>query len=234
MNAKPRYQQIKDHILTRIDDGALGVDDQAPSEAQIVKAFGVSRMTANRALNELASDGVLVRIAGAGTFVADRRTHGEMLALRDIAEELADQGYVHSMEVLSHGPFAASRAAAAAFEIKPGARLIRARVKHCRDGEPVLLEDRLVNAALIPEYASVDLTAKTSYAYLTRLAPLQEVEHVVRAIAAPAKIAKHLSLSAGEPCLLVRRRTWSRGAVASLADLYHAGERFEISGRFKP
>jgi GntR family histidine utilization transcriptional repressor len=208
------------------------VNARAPSEAEIVERLGVSRMTANRALNELAKDGLLVRIAGSGTFVADRRARGELLALKDIAVELADRGHAHSVRVLAHEAVRASRAAAALFESKAGAKLIHAKVVHSRDGEPVLLEDRLVNTAVAPGFADVDLNVTTSFAYLTHAAVLQKVEHVVRAAAAPANVARALATRAGAACLVVRRRTWSKGLVASVATLTYAGDRYEISGEF--
>ena len=46
--------------------------------------------------------------------------------------------------------------------------------------------------------------------------------------------ANNLQVAAGAPCLLVSRRTWSGGRVASMAKLYHPGDRFRLGGRFNP
>lgn len=228
----PLYQKVKRHIARRIESGALAINARAPSEAEIVETFGVSRMTANRALNELAKEGLLVRIAGSGTFVADRRARGALMELRDIAVELAERGHVHSVDVLAHDKVAASREAAADFSLHPGAPLAHALLVHRRDGEPVLLENRLVNLAIAPGYLDIDLTKTSSYAHLTAVAVLQEYEHVIRAVAASPDIAGRLEIKPGAPCLLVRRRTWSKGRVASTATLTYAGDRYEMSGRF--
>lgn len=232
MTARPLYRMVKDHIRGQIEAGNLAVNDRAPSEAQIVEMLGVSRMTANRALNELAKEGLLVRIAGSGTFVADRRARGDMLALRDIAVELAESGHAHEMEALAQEAVRASREAAKDFGVRPGARLIRALVLHKRDGAPVLLEDRLVNAAIAPDYGEIDLARQTSHQHLMQAAAPQKVEHRVRAVAATADIARRLKVRPGAPCLVVRRRTWAGGAVASIATLTYAGDRYEISGVF--
>lgn len=227
----PLYQKVKRHIARRIESGALAINARAPSEAEIVETFGVSRMTANRALNELAKEGLLIRIAGSGTFVADRRARGALMELRDIAVELAERGHVHSVDVLAHEQVAASREAAADFDLKPGAPLAHALLVHHRDGEPVLLEDRLVNLAAAPDYLNIDLATTSSYAYLTAVAVLQKYEHVIRAAAAPSDVARRLAIGVGSPCLVVRRRTWSKGRVASTATLTYAGDRYEMSGQ---
>jgi len=230
VSAQPLYRQVKQHILERIENGGLPINARAPSEAEIVEAFGVSRMTANRALNELAKEGLLVRIAGSGTFVADRRARGELVALRDIAVELAERGHAHAVDVLAHEKVVASREMAAAFETRAGAPLVHALLLHRRDGEPVLLEDRLVSAGLAPGYLDIDLTRVSSYAYLMEVAVLQKVEHTIRAEPASADAARRLKTAKGAPCLVVRRRTWSRGEVASVATLTYAGDRYEMSG----
>jgi GntR family histidine utilization transcriptional repressor len=43
-----------------------------------------------------------------------------------------------------------------------------------------------------------------------------------------------LKLEAGDACLLIMRRTWSFGRIATVADLYHPGSRYELSGAFQP
>ena len=84
----PRYAAIKRFIHDAIEGGALKAGDRVPSEAELVTRFGVSRMTANRALRELQSAGVLVRRAGSGSFVAEAKPIGHMIEIRNIADEV--------------------------------------------------------------------------------------------------------------------------------------------------
>ena len=95
------------------------------------------------------------------------------------------------------------------------------------------MEERWVDLAVAPAYEEADLTAETSYQVLMRLAPLQKAEHVVRAVAADTTLAAQLALVAGAPILLVHRRTWARERLCSVADLWHAGERYELVGRLR-
>ena len=79
-----------------------------------------------------------------------------------------------------------------------------------------------------------DRAKNTPYEYLIKMAPLQKVEHVVRAIMATSAISSILDMADNEACLLIERRTWTKERVASTAKLYHPGSRYELSGLFKP
>jgi GntR family histidine utilization transcriptional repressor len=226
----PLYQQVKQHVLDLIASGALKSGERAPSEPELVRALGVARMTANRALNELRDEGVITRRAGSGSYVAPPRAAGALLALRDIAQELAGSAAPHVMEVISHGAITASPRAAALFAADPGLQLIRVVIRHSRGQEPLLIEDRLIDPAVAPGAAEADFSRVTTYAFLTRAAPLQDIEHTVRAINAGPVLARQLAVAPGAACLEIRRRTWSAGRVASAARLTYAGERYELTG----
>jgi len=226
----PLYQQVKQHVLDLIASGALKPGERAPSEPELVRALGVARMTANRALNELRDEGVITRRAGSGSYVAPPRAAGALLALRDIAQELAGGDAPHRMEVLQHTSMTASVRATALFAAEPGMALVRVVIRHLRGEEPLLIEDRLIDPALAKGAAEADFARTTTYAFLTRAAPLQDIEHTVRAINAGPVLARQLSLPPGAACLEIRRRTWSAGRVASAARLTYAGERYELTG----
>src|SRR5271167_1704646 len=98
---QPLYLQVKRHILDNIGSGKWGTSSRVPSENDIVKSFGVSRMTANRALRELRDEGVLVRIAGVGSFVADRHARAHPLEIRSIADEIRARGHVHRSQIVT-------------------------------------------------------------------------------------------------------------------------------------
>jgi GntR family transcriptional regulator, histidine utilization repressor len=231
---QPLYLKVKCHILENIGSGKWAVSSRVPSENDIVKKFNVSRMTANRALKELSDEGVLVRIAGVGSFVADRHARSHPLEIRGIDDEIRKRGHVHRAEIVSLERVRAAADLAEEFGVGPRGELFRSLVVHFENDRPVQLEDRHVSPTLAPGYLDVDFSRTTPYEYLMRVAPLQEAEHVMRAVMPGEKTRKLLAMKRNEPCLLVTRRTWSRGAIASLAHLHHPGSRYEMSGRFRP
>ena len=230
----PLYEQLKEHVLQHIRAGTWRAGERVPSEHELVREFKVSRMTANRALRELTRSGVLARIAGVGTFVGDFKAAAHPLQIRNIAEEIRERGHRHralpvTLERLL--PPAAVRArlgfTAASDEV------FHSLIVHYEDDAVLQVEDRYVNPALAPDYLAADFAVTTPYEYLMEVAPLQRVEHVVRAVMPDARMRALLRLRVNEPALLVERVTWSRQARASFALLYHPGSRFELRGVFE-
>lgn len=74
-----------------------------PSENQLVNELGMSRMTINRALRELTSEGYLERTSGVGTFIAERKPHSNLLQIANIADEIISRGHRYHCEVLELG-----------------------------------------------------------------------------------------------------------------------------------
>ncbi len=232
--ATPLYQKVKDHILTGIAAGDFAVGERVPSENELVETLRISRMTANRALKELTGEGFLNRVAGVGTFVADRRAKGHPLSIRNIAEDIRSDGHRYSAEVITLQEEGAEAGIALSFGLKNADSLFHSVIVHLRDDTPHQYEDRFVNPAVAPDYLSQDFSQQTPYEYLTKIAPLQEAEHAVRAMMPPLSVRSRLNMAFDEPSLVIRRRTWTRGVVATVAHLYHPGSRFELFGSFKP
>ena len=232
--SQPLYLQVKRHILSNIGSGKWTAACRVPSENEIVKSFGVSRMTANRALRELQDEGVLVRVAGVGTFVAEARPQTHPLEVRNIADEIRERGGTHRAETISLEKLRATDSLAEDFGIAPKSELYCSVIVHHENERPIQLEERCVLPKIAPDYLKMDFSKMTPNEYLTTAAPLHEAQHVLRAVMPDDRIRKLLGMKRGEPCLLVMRRTWSGGAIASVARLYHPGSRYEMSGRFRP
>jgi DNA-binding LacI/PurR family transcriptional regulator len=69
----PKYQQLYNALHDDIASGRLRSGDRLPSEAQLVRAFGTSRITVGRALRDLQREGLVDRRPGSGTYVRARR-----------------------------------------------------------------------------------------------------------------------------------------------------------------
>jgi GntR family histidine utilization transcriptional repressor len=230
----PLYERIKNLILTQIASGGWAAAQRIPSENELVRQVGASRMTVNRALRELTDAGYLVRVQGVGTFVADRRAQGHPLAIRNIADEILARGHLHTAQVMSLERCTATAQLAGLFNLRAGHQLFHSRMVHKENGLPIQLEDRYVNPAVAPGYLEQDFTVTTPNAYLMQVAPVQTVEHIVQAARTDTATAQLLQMDASEPCLVLHRRTWTQGTVATAVTLSHPASRFELQGQFNP
>ena len=230
----PRYRQLKEMIIQRISTGELSRGDRVPSENELARSMGVSRMTANRALRELTDEGYVERIAGRGTFVADFRARSDVLAVHNIADEIRRRGHRHSCEVIKLSLQYARADIARALRIRQGVEVFHLLLVHRENDSPIQTEDRHVVADFAPDCLAQDFTRVTPSAYLTAIAPLQEAEQLVRASIPNAAVRERLEMEQGEPCLVVLRRTWAHGRPVTLARLHHPGNRYELSGHYAP
>ena len=232
--AGPLYERVKAYVLERIASGEWLTDHRLPSENELVAHLGISRMTVNRALRELTSAGYLLRIQGVGTFVAPRKPLSALIEINDISVEIRTRGSMHRAEVIRLETLTAAPDLAAAFEFRGPQRVGHSIVLHFENNVPVQIEERYVNATLVPAYDQQDFTRMTTFDYLQAQMPLSEVEHVISAIPADPEMAQHLNLHLGEPCLLLHRRTWSGQAVATVNNFIYAGRRYSLGSRYHP
>lgn len=229
----PLYAQVKQVIRRQIQSGQWPAHFRVPSENELVTQLGFSRMTINRALRELTSEGLLVRMQGVGTFVAEPKSQSALFEVHNIADDIAARGHTYTTRVVLVREETAGYERAMALNLMESQSIFHSIIVHYENNVPVQLEDRCVNPLMAPHYLRQDFLQQTPYVYLSRVAPLTEGEHVVEAIQAEPEECTLLDIPAAEPCLLIRRRTWSGSTVVTAARLIHPGSRHRLEGRFK-
>ena len=86
---RPKYRQVYTALRRDIESGRLKRGDRVPSEAELVRAFGASRITVGRAVRELQRAGLVERRAGSGTYVKGAPAAGALsfgLLIPDLGE----------------------------------------------------------------------------------------------------------------------------------------------------
>jgi GntR family histidine utilization transcriptional repressor len=234
MSVAPVYSLIKDSIRERISSGEWKPGDPVPSEAALVDQFSVSRMTVNRALRELAAEGLVERTQGSGTRVAQLHRISSTLRIRDVQEEVAERGHIPGTRVLTVERLKASSAVAKSLQIRVGAPVFHTVMVHLENGVPIQFEDRYVNPAAAPGYLEVNFAHETPTHYLLKHAPLTQASYAIEACLPTAQEAAVLGIECAEPCLAMMRRTVSGPHVASVVRLIYPGSRYSFTGEFQP
>lgn len=227
------YQQVKDHVLRQIADGTLAPGARVPSELELVQEFGVARMTVNRALRELAEQGLIVRVAGVGSFVAEEKQQSTLLRIANIAEEIQQRGHDHRFELISMQRVSASPEVASALDLALGSSVFHLQGVHFENEVPIQLEDRYVNPKAAPEFMQQDFSVLQPSAYLVRNVPFDQIEHVVDAVLPTAEQARWLHIDTHLPCLMLTRRTWYRDTPITWVHCMHPGTRYRLGSRFR-
>jgi GntR family histidine utilization transcriptional repressor len=228
------YARVKNFLKEGLSHGQWAPGELMPSEAELTSRFGVSRMTVTRALRELQAEGLVTRVQGVGTFAAHLAKVSSTLTIRDLHDEIVARGHRHHTEVHLAREEPAGTELAAQLGLQPGERVFHTLLVHFENGQPLQCEDRFVNPACAPDYLSVDFTVTTPTHYLLEVAPLWEAQFSIEASRPSALEAKLLHIGRDDPCLVLVRRTMSRGVPITLARLVHPGSRYQIDGQFKP
>jgi GntR family transcriptional regulator of arabinose operon len=98
----PKYLQVYGALRRDIESGRWKDGEQLPSELELVRTFGVSRITVTRAVRDLYQAGLVERLAGSGTFVKHRRT----AAARSFGLLIPDLGETEIFEPICQGMMA--------------------------------------------------------------------------------------------------------------------------------
>ena len=144
----PAYLRIAAALRDRIQARELPPHALVPSERELSRDFGVSRMTARQALVVLEGEGAVYRRPPRGTFVAEPRLP---LHLGSFSDEIARTGRRPSAEVLWAEPQAATPLVADALGLAPGATVHALQRLRGVDGDPLAIETSYYPADLTPD-----------------------------------------------------------------------------------
>lgn len=96
------HERLRDDLRAKIDSGIYGPGERIPSENELSQIYGMSRVTVRSALNELVSEGLLVRRKGSGTYVSPHAKGTSAYLTGSFSENCRRKGMVPSTRVLRH------------------------------------------------------------------------------------------------------------------------------------
>lgn len=156
-NHLPLHYQLKMVLMEMIENEELKPGDLVPTERELCEIQGISKMTANKAIMSLVSEGILYREQGKGTFVAKPKEKQEIYKLKGFTEEMAEKGYETSTKLLS-------------FKIKTVTKKNKIILKMPESENEIIELERLricehdpiaIETVYLPRYLFKDITAET-------------------------------------------------------------------------
>jgi GntR family histidine utilization transcriptional repressor len=229
----PLHERIRSDFEGRIIGGDLAPGDRLPIEQELMREYGCSRMTVNKALSALVAAGLLDRRKRAGTFVARPKVHSMVLDVPDIAAQVRDRGQNYAYHPLRRTVRQPSDEADEHL-LAGGGALVQIDGLHLVDGAPLGIEFRLVSAQAVPEIVGADLDTVPPGSWLLQHVPWTEAETRISAVAADEEEAHWLEVKAGAPCLCVERRTWRGAERITYVRQVFLADAYDMVARFGP
>jgi len=214
----PLYQQIKALMTRELQAGVWGPGEAIPSETELATRFKVSQGTVRKAIDELATDNLLVRRQGKGTFVAthaEQQTQYRFLRLQPDDDAEANAGGGTTRRFIDCRRLRAPAEIAKALGLRSGDAAIQVKRVLSLRGAPVVFDEIWLPAALFR-----GLTAERLSGYRGPMYQLFESEfgvrmiraaEKIRAVAAEGEVAALLEVAAGTPLLSVERLSLTYG-----------------------
>jgi GntR family transcriptional regulator len=228
----PRYRTIEQVLRGRI--AGLRPGDGLPSDSDLCAEFGVSRMTARNAMHRLAEEGLVLRLPGRGSFVAEPPAHRRADRLVSFSSEMRRRGRVPTSVVVSREIRPAWRTAAADLQIRDTEPIVLLRRVRCADGQPIALENTVLVGALSAIVMAADLRHDSLHATLAGAGwALRRGTATVTATCATAEDARLLGVGLNDPILVERRVIVdAQGRPVEATETRYAAERYAIDVRF--
>ncbi|HRE12966.1 MAG TPA: GntR family transcriptional regulator [Usitatibacteraceae bacterium] len=211
---RPLYEQIKILITQSLVAGEWKPGEAIPSEIELAARFRVSQGTVRKAIDELASEHILVRRQGKGTFVASHAEPSYQYRFLRVMPDSGEKLHPQSTFVdLRRGRASAEVAKALAIKAGSPVHVIR-RLLHFR-GRPLILDEMVLGAARFPALtmARLEEYRGSMYSFYEAVYGLRMIraEERLRAVPAEAGVAGLLRVDAGTPLLCVDRIAYTYG-----------------------
>ena len=216
------HQQVTNDLLGRIQSGHFQPGDAIPTEAELCREYGVSRITVRRAVAELVARRLITRRRGVGSFVTGRSADLREFHLVGFLDDKLEFDHQMIRNAVEH----ADERIAAALGLEPGSPVRHIRTVVHRDSEPFTVADAYTADLPDRRVSAVDFTARVPVAQKMgqRLGcQISRAEQELDALPADAVVAKHLGVARGTPIIRARRVYYSAGdnPIQYLVVRYH-------------
>lgn len=233
----PLYIQIAEDLINQIESGELVAGDRLPPERELSEKFQVNRMTLRRALQVLDMHGLITRIHGVGTYVAEAKIDRQIDSIFRFTLGMQKRGFNPGAKVISLELIAIGESLSRDLGVSlssPAYRIIRLR---SINQEPVLIESYTIPEQLFPGLDQFDLEDHSVYEvmeneYGIRISQARQIFEPVLATEFESEL---LFVKIGAPLMMEKRISYDQDSrpVEFGKDRYR-GDRFRFVAEAAP
>ena len=229
----PQYRSIELALRARLPSMRPG--DRLPSDTDLCRQFGVSRMTARNAMQRLVEDGLVQRLPGLGSFVVEPPAHRYADRLPAFTHEMTRQGRTPSSRLLAREIRPATEAEASALQLRPDEPVVLVRRVRLVDGVPIAVERAVLVEQTSDVVMAADLESGSLHEALARAGlHIRRGRATISAEGATPDDARLLGVREGEALLVERRVIVDvHGRPVEATESRYPGERYALAVRFE-
>lgn len=223
---KATYKDVKTDILSKITKGEWAPGSLVPNEVELAKSYGCARATVNRAMRELADDGLIERRRKAGTRVRMTPIRQARFDIPIVRSEIEERGAKYRYSLVKSSVEPAPDWLRARLRLPDKSDALHLVCMHYTDGDPYQHEDRWINLTALPQARTVDFAEVGPNEWLVSTIPFSDVEISFSAGVADQGLKDHLTCAIGDPVFTIERSTWWEGQAVTYVRLtYRPGHR---------
>jgi GntR family transcriptional regulator len=233
--ARPRSVSVRDLLTDRIDRGLLAAGTRLPSEPALAAELGVSRATLREALRTLEGEGLVRRMWGSGTYVAQAHRVANSLDMNfGVTDAIRAAGMQAGTEQGRYWFEPASAGEAGQLHLEPRQDVLVVERVRTADGKPVVLSRDILPARFLADRAELadQMLKRSMYDVLERDLGVV-IHHGVasfRPVRADVTVARRLGIPRGELLLAIWQVVYAEDDVAVVSSHeYHLADAFEFT-----
>lgn len=231
---KPLWEQLDEIIRANIASHKWEPGDAIPSENELCRVYGMSRMTARLTITRLVQEGYLYRVPGKGTFVAEQKFTATPLAFAGIREQLGKKGIQTTTEIIKNSIEVPPAKIISKLNLEENEKVYviervrrlngkffsfhRSYLRCC--GDQVIPEERLKNDQLCN-------ILDNDY----QVVPDRIVE-TLEMVGVKERYLEMFDMRLGEPLLHLQDTNYMNGEIVELSEVFFKGDKIKITFDF--
>ena len=205
----PYYYQLQEILRNWIRNSQLPAHARIPSEAELGEQFDVSRTVIRQALRGLEREGLIYRVKGSGSFVAQPKLRQQITQLTSFTEDMRTRGADPGSRVLRQEMVPATDVVARHLAVPSSSPIFLLKRVRYADEEPLALETAYVTFDGCETLVEEDFRDRSLYRTLAReygIRPYQAEQELEAAVVRPDE-AEWLGIERGAPVMVIHRLT---------------------------
>lgn len=230
-----KYPLIKSELKQKLLAGGYREGEALPSEVTLAKHYGVSRMTARRAVDELEREGYIFRVQGAGSFPTGKRFRQGVFRVRSLEEMAMAVHAAPFTRVLKAQIGVATAEVAKALGLNLGTAVLEVQRLRGIDETPLLLEERYFLIENTERLLKMPLHQESIHALLVSIGiTVARVEQTLDAVNLDLTRARLLETQNGAAAFLMTRQSFTPNGILGFSRYWVRGDGGAFASAFEP